>query len=712
MCYLKKISNTGLKSGDFCHELDRLNLIVGRSARNKTAVLDAIRLVLTRATILGRSAELNGTTVKIMDLARNGHIEVSAEDQAGRRRTLRWNRGKKDPVEVAVEFPGAPNLLADPSEYIGLSDAKKVEYAFKCYRMDESPEFNPVAITQKIRNLPAPQDEHHTAAHDSILEMLRAETTVQAQSGGTIQRWIETVVGLLRKRLSNAIAAAERMTKTVQGITALQTNVSLRNPEPDLVAKRSHWNEICIRQNSHELSLRELDDLEQRAKEIAGQIAEFPLVDNATLATEIAETTKEIQRIEASSLVVSSELAALDEQKLRAELDSLNIEISARVSGLPDAMKTLAELEFRKFQATTFIANQRAIIKTRTEQFEIATRRKCCAACGAAPEHWAGEYSREAQKQAFNKWLSEAEAKIRQQEEVESSSEKLLNAARAVVQAEETRDKDIAEKRQRAAAIQLSLNRLAKAQNDARAEKERILTAKRRELTALEAKRQSIAISESRRAELTAKLDEVKARAAKVDRAEIQKAVERCNIAVRDLNVEIGQLETQKAIFLKAQADEQRNAQALLEHAKACADVAVTKMVIAELERIQSEMVELAFEAILKTVNSVTSPLIPEPIQYRDGEIGRWVNGTWVKHESFSAAEKSLTYAGVSLALSKDSPIKIILLDTFESVNPPGPVVDRMRQLVECGVIDQFVAVVSTEHPEHYNFEGVKVVLV
>src|SRR5690606_570368 len=140
----------------------------------------------------------------------------------------------------------------------------------------------------------------------------------------------------------------------------------------------------------------------------------------------------------------------------------------------------------------------------------------------------------------------------------------------------------------------------------------------------------------------------------------------------------------------------QRNAQALLEHRKALAEVGLLKAAIKTLEGIQGDMVAAAFADILRTVNRVTAA-IGMVVEYRDGQLGRWSGPTWIGHETFSGTEKALTYAGSSLALAKESPVKVVLLDEMGRMDPEAVrrVLMQMAVLVSEGELGQFIGAYS-----------------
>jgi hypothetical protein len=93
------------------------------------------------------------------------------------------------------------------------------------------------------------------------------------------------------------------------------------------------------------------------------------------------------------------------------------------------------------------------------------------------------------------------------------------------------------------------------------------------------------------------------------------------------------------------------------------ATLAVEAKAVELLEALQSAMVKNAFDSILETANQLTTGILRGRLDYHEGEIGRWEDGVWICHHSFSGTEKALAYAGISVALAAQSPVRLVLLD-------------------------------------------------
>lgn len=692
MNYITKIMARGLKSGDFEHTLERVNLFTGKSAAGKTARIDALRLALNGGTLLGRASDLKARTIDIMGLARNGHIEVEAVDDAGRKIARRWKEGKAC-VIVADEIPQTPDILMDPNEYLMLSDAKKIEYAFNLYRM-EGQEFTSAAIVAELKNI---RLEHNTEDTEKVInEIVDAATgPMRPAKDESIQGWLANFLSKMKQRLSNAEADTRRMTATVQGITQLLNVPALRDPASELANERAKATKLLAEKQMIEQQLSDLRALISRReviqKEILG-LQENPLaLHNAKAAIE--ELEADIARIEAVPADVQ-----IDEVAVRAELDALNKEIGAyRSSTLEIGRRhNIAESEART--AGVALIQFKKDSDHLNELHKRAMEKQCCAVCGADRAHW--KESKEQAEASHAKLMEQRKGAEEQLAENERLAAEKVRAEFRALRDSQAADEAIQEKRLTASQLTAKIMAFQSADRNARNERERILAGKR---VSLEQSRKELdgwnsvgakrAAAEARLAELS--LD------GKQTEGELMTAVVEKRTAIEAVQGVITLLEKQQRAYLEAKADEKRNAQALVEHGKAKMNVEVTKAAIEKLEGIQAKMVEVAFGTILKTVNLITEGLIVNPIEYRDGEIGRWIGDTWVKHESFSGTEKALTYAGISLALAKEAPIKIVMIDELGRLDPfsLGILMGRMLKLTREGVIGQFVGALSTDQP-------------
>ena len=122
-------------------------------------------------------------------------------------------------------------------------------------------------------------------------------------------------------------------------------------------------------------------------------------------------------------------------------------------------------------------------------------------------------------------------------------------------------------------------------------------------------------------------------------------------------------------------------------------------------------MVKEAFGNILADVNRFTEDILLTPLDYHDGDIGRWSASSWIPHRSFSGTEQLISCAGISVALARQSPIKICLLDELGrlTVANKKALMSRLVELIGQGFIDQAVCV-DVDGQAYRGVDGVNVI--
>lgn len=219
MATINKVTATGLKCGDFSHELRPVNVIVGKNFAGKTSRIDAIRVAL-----MGYLPELGKTPAATFSLANNCRLDVSIETDAGfAKRSWRQERGSvKHSSET--DLPATPAVLMDPAEYFNLSERERVKYVFGLINMEEG-EFSGESISAAIRNMKLDENNEQTEkAIQALVRIVDESDFERHDQGQSIQEWIDSLITNFKERLKTAKANAERMAKLVQGLTQLKAS--------------------------------------------------------------------------------------------------------------------------------------------------------------------------------------------------------------------------------------------------------------------------------------------------------------------------------------------------------------------------------------------------------------------------------------------------------------------------------------------------------
>lgn len=115
----------------------------------------------------------------------------------------------------------------------------------------------------------------------------------------------------------------------------------------------------------------------------------------------------------------------------------------------------------------------------------------------------------------------------------------------------------------------------------------------------------------------------------------------------------------------------------------------------------REQAVESQIKELMLTVNVLAEGLLPSPIEYRDGEFGRFDGSQWVSLDVFGETYKTLANAGLCLALASTAPVKLVIIDELGrlDVTNKGKLLARVEKLIEEGTIDQFIGIDVADLP-------------
>jgi DNA repair exonuclease SbcCD ATPase subunit len=154
-------------------------------------------------------------------------------------------------------------------------------------------------------------------------------------------------------------------------------------------------------------------------------------------------------------------------------------------------------------------------------------------------------------------------------------------------------------------------------------------------------------------------------------------------------------LTVRKKSALVLQQDLKRAAQSQLEHQSAVAHVKVIKAIADVLKGKREAMITVVFGELLAVANKLVEGILPSPLSLYENTVGRWKDAKFIPHRVFSGTEKALTYVAISIALSAQAPLKLVILDEFNRLDRKNQVevVNRLLDLTDAKIIDQFIVV-------------------
>jgi hypothetical protein len=187
---------------------------------------------------------------------------------------------------------------------------------------------------------------------------------------------------------------------------------------------------------------------------------------------------------------------------------------------------------------------------------------------------------------------------------------------------------------------------------------------------------------------------------------EQRKAALEDEVEATEERVEALKLQQQQAANQKADQKRLQEAQEAREAAAATVVLvnAVKKAIGAERE----ELIRESFGPLLDTANTFTAGILPTPLEYHEGEIGRFQDGQWIDVDAFGGAFTAATYAGIQSALGVKSPARLVIVDElgrFDTRNK-SLFLRNVRAAIDAGKIEQFVGMDVT--PEDYTAEVVE----
>lgn len=138
--------------------------------------------------------------------------------------------------------------------------------------------------------------------------------------------------------------------------------------------------------------------------------------------------------------------------------------------------------------------------------------------------------------------------------------------------------------------------------------------------------------------------------------------------------------------------------------------VAVCSALVKSLDTWRMEQVDAGVKRLLKVANQFTMGLLLSPLEWNDerAEFGRRATaedgaketkavraGAWISLDAFGGFEEQLAFAALSVAVSSDAEVKLVIMDELGRLDPMTKLVvwERMKQLIEAKVIDQFIGV-------------------
>lgn len=121
------------------------------------------------------------------------------------------------------------------------------------------------------------------------------------------------------------------------------------------------------------------------------------------------------------------------------------------------------------------------------------------------------------------------------------------------------------------------------------------------------------------------------------------------------------------------------------------AEIDVTKLAVDKVTTKQDELVMQSMELIIARARKFTDGIVAGTLAW-NGELGIWRGKQWIAHEVFSGTERAVAYIGLSMALSQQSPFKLVIMDELGVVDDSNleTLLKKVCAMQASGEIHQF----------------------
>lgn len=641
---LEKIVARNIKEQSFEIPLSQAVAIVGPNFAGKSAVIEAIRLAC-----IGFIPEIGKLPKSTWELSSGSEMEVSAEfsgKDGGRIQRRFFLKGESCQMQHSfwdvngkpITDPNHPLVkleppLLNPEHYFGLTDTERTNYVFDRIRLPDT--YSSDAIIAGIERISLGDD------HSELVETAKRELIKELHEffvgDAPIQQALAKSVEALREKFSYW----NRRQKETQGAVTTLTELKLReqevsaapvNLDADMKAASAELGRI----NTEKGRVTAERDAAERNAGRRRQLQKLLDQDRIDYPRMLKQKQEEKQELE-TGLVPEPDKAEIEEA--RRTIASASSIISTADGDVRVADKVIGEID------------------TQLGNIEHA---KECPYCKAKGKGW-------------------------KQNLVDELSERKEGATTAIGNATKRRDKAAGELRD----ANETLETLVRAQESNHRLREQIRQVER-EIGNIQTDQRAEGATRDR---YTEELKEMPAASYSVKQLEAQIAhLEHDRVAVAN---KLSELNGRKQSEIRLQQDLLRAGEAEREHQLAKANMAVVKAVAEYLKQKKEAIICEAFTKLLQVANTLVKSIMRSPLVLHENTIGRFSGAKFVPHRVFSGTEKALAYIAIALALSQDSPCKLVMLDEFGRLDPANQaaVTSRLLNLVKEKVIDQFIIV-------------------
>lgn len=667
--YISNLEFLQLKGRSGSYRFSPTTLIVGPNFSGKTAIMDAVRL-----TLLAYHPALKKRNQDIFDLASGPVMRAKLTMDTGVDLTREFSEsatGVKQTTNIDPLNFATP--LLDASAYFQMTDGEKIDYIFSKVELGE--EFTPVGVISALQRETWEKDHS-----EAIEEAKKLAITLCQDVFEETDKVADALAILTTSTLKDEFSLWNKRVKDTEGTARVLTELKLQEDECTAETLTDLDNEIS-----------RLQGLLGEANTEAGRLSE-----QRRQSLAVTERRSEIQRQLAQPAPQEPPAALPPWADPRPALEEQIRNIDAEIAALPPLPERIEVAEaYQKAERDYVMLDQRAAgaerqIEALQQEISEIQSQKCCPTCKSAAKGW--------QKRVVES-LNESIAKLRP----EVNPPALTVAGIAYESAKAAHIKFNSD-----SGIAAELHQRKQTCRDAIASATQTATARDNRLrSSREQFQRDQASYQTRQTSLTEEL----ARLKDVDPPH-QSELDAATQALWTLKQQHSDAVQKRDTGKKLQQDLVRAAQAAEEHTLAKAKLNVTKRFGEKLKEMKGKMVTSAFAKLLETSNAICGDILPSPLAYHEGTLGRWgtakEGGRFIKHTTFSGTEEALAYVALAAGLSADAPFKLLLIDELGRITAElqGVVLEKLALAVKNGLLDQVIAAMPLDVADAENFEA------
>jgi len=147
--------------------------------------------------------------------------------------------------------------------------------------------------------------------------------------------------------------------------------------------------------------------------------------------------------------------------------------------------------------------------------------------------------------------------------------------------------------------------------------------------------------------------------------------------------------------LLADRADAKSKASAAKELRRARAEIEVAKQACAIVAELQGMLVEKGVGPLVARMNELAHPVLPAPLEFRDGELGSVNQGNFYSWRTFSGTQRAMAQAALCLVLASKAPMRLVVLDELGRLDKSRKrrLCEHLVDLCAMGRIDQAILV-------------------